>query len=250
MERHIVIIPARSGSKSIKDKNLLKLKDKTLVRHALECAYNSKMFDKIVVTSDYRKHLLTMDDLPNTAMCKVEFLHRPEELATDDAKMIDVVDHALYHTVGSFQWVWLLQPTSPFRTINDIKSIMKIIKENDVNSVISYRPAKDHPHRMYTISVDNMAYKYKKETSFENKEELSKDIFVRSGNFYVTRVNLLKKNKTFENPSVYAYIMGNIDPKKATWADMQKSHKLGCNIDSEEDYVAAKDYIFKGYVRI
>jgi len=56
MERHICIIPARAGSKSIKNKNLLKLNHKTLVALAVEVALESKVFDKIVISTDYPRH--------------------------------------------------------------------------------------------------------------------------------------------------------------------------------------------------
>jgi CMP-N-acetylneuraminic acid synthetase len=65
---------------------------------------------------------------------------RPKELAQDDTLMIDVVKHVLKDIGGNEKWVWILQPTSPFRTLEEIKKIKSIIDTGKYKSLYSVKP--------------------------------------------------------------------------------------------------------------
>jgi CMP-N-acetylneuraminic acid synthetase len=249
--RHIAIVPARSGSKSIKNKNLIKFSGKTLVRISCEQVCKAGFFDKLIVTSDYRRFQLEIDDLDTGIATKFRYVNRPKELATDEAEMIDVVKHALNYADGPYTYVWLIQPTSPFRHTEDFNKIKKVLEKGEHSACISVKPAKEHPNRMGTIK--NEEWFPNIHANFKNKQEL-KPYFIRSGNFYAAPKDNILKHNSFENKDffkdemkrTYAYIMGGIDQKTATADDYLWSRIMGANIDDKEDYDLAKAAIKRG----
>ena len=116
----VAIIPARSGSKGIPNKNLKDVGGKPLICWSIEAAIQSKYINKIVVTSDG-------DDILEISSKyeEVTALKRPERLAQDNTPTTPVVTHALESLAidqDTFEYLILLQPTSPLRT--DRKSVV------------------------------------------------------------------------------------------------------------------------------
>jgi len=245
-EKHIAVIPARMGSKSIKDKNLLEINGKSLVRVAVEKAMEARIFTRILVTSDYPRYKLGIEDVYGDSYTKIEFFRRPEDLATDDAKMIDVLKQVLGNAKGPEEWVWLLQPTSPFRDIHDFKMIHEAISTGKWESVISFKPVEDNTNRIYSVK-NAQAYRYKN-SNYDNKQKLRTEV-TRSGNFYVTRRKYILEHSSIENKPFYTYMMGNIDVEKATDMDKKYSRMLGINIDSEDHWTIAKNHLRRGDIR-
>lgn len=253
MERHVAILPCRSGSKSIRDKNLLRLEQKTLVRVALELALDSQVFSRVIISTDYQRQKLGIEGLTSTAHTQLIYTIRPSELAADDTRMIEAVRHALNNNGGDETWVWILQPTSPFRSREDFRRIKEIIATGKYASLISWKPLKEPIDRSATWKNDR-AYKIT-QTNFKNKEELQGQVH-RSGNFYVAKrqdiMDMSADAKKFNwmiEPS-YAYMMGNINPNVMTQKDYLHSRYLGINIDGPEDWIMAKYVVNNGYVRI
>jgi CMP-N-acetylneuraminic acid synthetase len=150
--------------------------------------------------------------------------------------MMDVVKHAINYIGGDYTYVWLLQPTSPFRDVKDFKVIKSIIESGIYNSVISYKETKDHPNRTYTIKEedDKITAHPLRHVNFKNKQDLI-PVYIRSGNFYVSKVGAVMETNTFENKPIYPYIVDKIK---------------GINIDSEEDMILAKHYLNYGTVKL
>lgn len=220
--RHYAVIPARNGSKSIHNKNLIKLDRKeTLVEKAVRLARESGLFEKIILSTD-------IPYFENYDRCEVR--KRPRSLCEDESLMIDVVRDVInVYKLGDDDFVWLLQPTTPFRKIRHFRAIQKLIfKYPDLNGVISVLSVgANHPDRMYTRK-DGKLYRMTY-TSFKNKQDLL-DIYIRNGAFYVMRVSKLKSDQGFETRPVYAYIM--------------EQHE-SINIDSTWDLALAK-FVQKG----
>lgn len=120
----IAIIPARSGSKGLVNKNVLMLIDKPLIAYTIEAAVNSNVFDKIIVTTD--------SDYYGSIAEKygAEVLMRPEVFSSDNASSCDVILHAL-ENYPEYQDFVLLQPTSPFRNAQHI--IEAVAQYNDAD---------------------------------------------------------------------------------------------------------------------
>lgn len=242
MEKHYAIIPCRRGSKSIKNKNLIKLRDKTLVAHAVEQAVRANIFDGIVITTDYFQHELQIEEAKHGK--KIIYIKRPASLCMDNSLMVDVIEHALTFLGGKMvNWLWLLQPTSPFRTKEDFKAIKRAVDSGEYSSALSFKPSKDHPNRSYSWKNDQ-CYRLR-HVNYDNKQDL-KPMLTRSGNFYVVRKEkFLEKGKVEVGP-FYSHIMGGVNPDKMNQKEYITSLKMGLNIDDELDHEIAKGMMRRG----
>ena len=115
---NIVIIPARSGSKRLKNKNLLKLNNLTLVEKTIKFAKKIKNIDKIIVSSNNLKVLNYKKKYKN-----ILFIKRPKTLATSKSLLIDTVFYLNNFFDKSFNNIIILQPTSPYRSIKFINNV-------------------------------------------------------------------------------------------------------------------------------
>jgi CMP-N,N'-diacetyllegionaminic acid synthase len=114
-ERKVLgLIPARGGSKGVARKNIREVRGKPLIAWTIEEARRSIYLDRLVLSSEDTEIM----EIARSFGCEVPF-RRPEELAADDTPGIDPVLHALRELPG-FDYVALLQPTSPLRTAEDI----------------------------------------------------------------------------------------------------------------------------------
>jgi len=162
---HYAIIPARKGSKSIINKNLQKVQGKSLVEWSLEKAIQANIFKRIILSTD-------IPILIDSPAKEYDILHRSADLADDKALMMDVVMDVVkrYHFENS-SYIWLLQPTSPFRRKEDFYAIKNLVASGKCNSVISVKDAAhNHPDRCYTVKQSRLIPLRK--TSFKNKQDL------------------------------------------------------------------------------
>lgn len=213
--RHVAIIPCRANSKSIPNKNLQKIGNKSLVNLAVEGAKEAAMFHKIVISTDMPT---IMEEYAKDL--KVEILKRPTNLCEDTSEMSDVIYHAIKNSAVPDSWyVWLLQPTSPFRSLEDFKEIKRVIDKGQPDSLISVvNVGANHPNRMYFIKRNNLfPLRF---TNFSNKQDL-KPAYLRNGAFYVVNCGAFKRYKKFHLDTCIPYEMPtersvNID----TWLDL------------------------------
>ena len=139
------LIPARSGSRGIPNKNIKLLAGKPLIAHAIDCGLACPSLDHVVVTTDSEK-------IANIAMkygAEVPFL-RPKELAEDSTHMLPVMQHALktceVHYNETISVLVLLDPTSPLRIPDDIESALKVFREDpECDCIMSACLAQRHP---------------------------------------------------------------------------------------------------------
>lgn len=117
--RNLAIIPARSGSKGLPDKNIMDLNGKPMMYYTIRAAIDSGCFEEIMVSTDSPKYA----EIAVACGAKVPFL-RSEAMSGDSAGSWDTVREVLsnYQKLGqTFDYVTLLQPTSPLRTAEDIR---------------------------------------------------------------------------------------------------------------------------------
>ena len=126
----LAIIPARGGSKRLPRKNLLDLCGKPLIAHSIEAAQKSKYMSKVVVSSDDEEILNIAKEY------KADFIKRPDELASDTATTFDALKHTL-ENVGKYDYVVLLQPTSPLRSEKHINEAIELLEEKNADAIIS-----------------------------------------------------------------------------------------------------------------
>ena len=141
--RNLAIIPARSGSKGVKDKNIKVLCGKPLMGYTIEAALESGMFDEVMVSTDSEVYA----GIARRYGAQVPFL-RSEATSTDTASSWDMVEEVLngYRKLGkSFDTFCLLQPTSPLRNSEDIKNAYKMYEEKADLAVVSVCEAEHSP---------------------------------------------------------------------------------------------------------
>lgn len=144
----IAIIPARGGSKGIRNKNMQQLADKPLVLHAVDCAIESKIFDRIIVSSDNDAILACVK---SRTQVEVPF-KRPCHLAQDESRIADVVKHLLSYLQHEEKFTphafMLLEPTSPLRTADDLRKAYKLFLKMKKPCLLSVSKPMQHPSNM------------------------------------------------------------------------------------------------------
>ncbi len=201
---HIAIIPARSGSKGLVDKNVKELCGKPLMAYSIEAAIKSKCFDTVHVSTDSREYA-------NIAMQyggDVPFLRR-KETSTDSASSWDVVKEVLdrYKERGrEFTTVTLLQPTSPLRTYQDIQDAMAYFKEKNANAVISVCEMEHSPLWCNILPDDLSMDGFGQSGSCLPRQML--DVYYRvNGAIYIVKCGFLYENAYLYREGCYAYKM-------------------------------------------
>lgn len=204
---YLVIIPARGGSKGIKNKNIKLLKGKPLINYTIEEA--RKVFDdsKIYISTDS----IEIKNIVEDAGIKVPFI-RPVELATDTANSRDVVLHAINHYEKKndliLDYVILLQPTSPFRNSKNIMDSLALWNKN-IDMVVSVKETKSNPY--YTLFEENSAgllIKSKK-SDFTRRQDIPK-VWELNGAIYLINALSIKSKKIHEFNKVVKYEMDEI----------------------------------------
>jgi len=201
----IGIIPARGGSKGIRKKNIVDLAGKPLIAYTIEQAKGSKYIDKIIVTTDDEE----IADISRSLGAEVPF-SRPKALATDEAKGIDVVLHAITwfdSNEESFDIVMMLQPTSPLRLSEDIDKAIEVLFLKNAMAIVSVCKSEHHPLWSNTLPEDsNMKNFINPEYMNKNRQELP--VFYRlNGAIYLSFCNYIKDRKSFYGENTFAYIM-------------------------------------------
>ena len=141
--KNIAIIPARSGSKGVKDKNIREFNGRPLMAYTIEAAVNSDEFDEVMVSTDSEKYA----EIARKCGARVPFL-RNGITSTDTATSWDMVEEVLnkYRKLGiKYDTFCLLQPTSPLRTADDIKRAYKLYREKANFAVVSVCEAEHSP---------------------------------------------------------------------------------------------------------
>jgi CMP-N-acetylneuraminic acid synthetase len=202
----IGVITARGGSKSIPGKNIAPLAGKPLIAWTIETALQSPVLDRLIVSTDD-------EDIASVARqwgAEVPFL-RPSELAQDQTAHLPVMVHAvefLEKDMGSRpQYVLLLQPTSPFRTVDDIHNAIELAYEKDADSVISICETFAHPYLSKSVTPDGKLQDFvPKPEGYLARQKLP-PVYVLNGAIYLFSCDMLVEQGVFYTENTYAYVM-------------------------------------------
>ncbi|WP_061222756.1 cytidylyltransferase domain-containing protein [Leptospira weilii] len=194
------LIPARGGSKGIPRKNIKFIAGKPLIVWTIEAALKSKYLASIVVSTDDPE----IAEVAKQTGASVPFL-RPSELATDYSSGIDPVLHAL-DNLPEFDYVMLLQPTSPLRTSTDIDDCIEFAMKRKTNSVVSVCETQENPFWMFCLDD---SFKMTKLLNVEDvkRRQDSPKIFSLNGSIYLSEVNYFREKKKFITEDTLAYLM-------------------------------------------
>ena len=216
--KNIAVIPARSGSKGLPDKNIREINGKPLLAYSVEAALNSGCFDTVHVSTDSEKYA----DIARKYGADVPFL-RSAELASDIANTWDAVREVLsrYAEVGkSFETVMLMQPTTPLRTGEDVQAAYRLMHEKKAKSVIAVCEVDHSPLWCDMIPENgNMKGFGRKDLAWVTRQEL-KPFYRVNGAIYlltVTDNTIAADDDIYEN-NCYALFM---DRKKSIDVDCE-----------------------------
>tara|TARA_B100000767_G_scaffold272191_1_gene299357 strand:- start:817 stop:1509 length:693 start_codon:yes stop_codon:yes gene_type:complete len=190
----LCIIPARGGSKGIKNKNLIKFKGKPLLYWTLKIAKQINFFDKIIVSTDSKK----IQRYAKNNNISAPFL-RPKLISKDDTPMKDVILHVLEYFKDNNYFpttVVLLQPTSPFRTKSTIVKAHNIFIKKKLDSLFSVEKIKHthHPSYVFHDKKELLKSKLKNLNNKKNRQALKEMFALDGGVIFITKSKIVKKS--------------------------------------------------------
>jgi CMP-N,N'-diacetyllegionaminic acid synthase len=227
---NLAIIPARSGSKSFKNKNIKKINKKTLIEIAYQTAKNSKIFTDIIVSTDSIKYA-------NILKKKKIFINslRSKKFAKDNTTDLQLLNYEIkkyeIQHKKKINYISLLQPTSPLRTKKDLIKCFKLISNKKLDAVwtISKIDKKFNPIKVLVIKNHKLKYFSKLGPTFVSRQQLHES-YIRNGiAYFFSRKAIMNYKKILPFNSSYIKINRKI-----------------VNIDSKKDFdIAKKIYIKK-----
>lgn len=194
----LAIIPARGGSKGLPNKNIKELCGKPLLAWSIEAGLKSKYLDEVMVTTDCQN----IADISKKHGANVPFL-RPDELASDTATSFDAVKHVIefYKTElnREFDYIILLEPTSPLREDGDIDRMIEKIVQNESNfdSIVSIGEVHEHPSIMKKTINDETLAPYCETLELKTRRQDNDTAYFPYGVAYIVKTKSLLDEKTF-----------------------------------------------------
>lgn len=199
----LCIIPARGGSKGIPKKNIVLVNNKPLIQYTIDAALGSKYLDNIIVSTDDKE----IADVSISLGASVPFL-RPKNLATDEAKTIDSVIHAIEElkSVGKqYDYVVILQPTQPLRLSRHIDGAIEKIVLSNQESLVSISKVKEHPILMRIVNEKGELEKLLNINSTVRRQDFP-TVYKVNGSIYINKVSCLDIDTSL-NDNTFSYLM-------------------------------------------
>ena len=203
----LIFIPARSGSKRFKNKNLQKVGKHSLISKSITFSKKINVKKYIYLSTDSKKY--AKEGLKYGA--QVPFL-RSKKNSSDKSSINQAITEFLNRTKDKFKFKYILiiLPTQPFRTLRTFKKVFSIIKKNNISTVITVKS---------TERSENLLFKLKKNSLIDRKlkvenSQFKKNFFTPCGCFYLTKVKNFKRTKDLFNgkiSSIKTHFPENID---------------------------------------
>jgi CMP-N-acetylneuraminic acid synthetase len=207
----LAIIPARSGSKRLSNKNMLNLSGKPLIQWTIEAALLVDAIDDVIVSTDSE----CIATFSKQQGAKVPFL-RPDNISGDTATSVDVAEHAInfFKKLGvTYEYILLLQPTSPLRKAVHIEEAIALQKTHLANGVISVCECEHSPLWTNTLdqslSMDNFLTDFVKNNT--RSQDLSTYYRLNGAIYLVNTESFLKEKNLFLSEKLLAYKMSSED---------------------------------------
>lgn len=203
--KKIAIIPARSGSKGLPNKNILMLGNKPLIAYTIEAALKSKEFERVVVSTDSLEYKYIAEKFG------AEVFMRSEELSNDKASSFVVIEDVLKKIETTIDYFVLLQVTSPFRNENHIKESIKVF-ENGIDTydfLVSMQKSDKSSSLIKPIYNSGTLEEYN--IDYSNYSRQKYDEYHPNGAIFVGKVKEYLEQKHFFGKRSKAYFMNKED---------------------------------------
>lgn len=220
----LAVIPARGGSKGVPRKNIRLVCGKPLIAYTIETALATRdLLYRVIVSTDDEE----IAAIARQCGAEVPFL-RPAELATDHVPMVPVLQHAVKFVEEQdgikLEWVLLLQPTEPFRTVKDIRNAISLAEKGGCDSVISVvQVFAVHPILMKRIENDRLLPYCIEEKEGTRRQDYHPPAYMRNGAIYLTRRDVLMERDSIWGDVIRPYIM---PPERSVGVDNELDMKL------------------------
>ena len=205
----VAIIPARSGSKSIKDKNIINYRGKPLIYHSISIALKSKLVDRVIVSTDSKKYA----DLAKKFGAEVPFL-RPEKFSKDNSNDSSWINHAINQLIKENYYPHLiihLRPTSPNRKLKTFeKGIKWFLKhKNKSTSMRSVSNFSQPPQKLFQIKKNFLTGffndKYRGEYHSKPRQDFPKT-YLPNGYIDILKTSYILKSKRIYGDKILSFI--------------------------------------------
>ena len=203
----LATICARAGSKGVPGKNIRTLLGKPLIAHTIGQAISSGLFEHVVVSTDSKDIAV----IAKKYGAEVPFM-RPKELATDTCSKWPAVRHALIECEklykSRFDIIVDLDPTSPLRTVQDIKNCFKLLVEKDAPNVITAMPARRSPYfNLIEVYPDGHVGLSKETAQPVTRRQDSPPCYDMNASIYIWKRDVLMENDSIFLKSTALYVM-------------------------------------------
>ena len=204
----LAIIPARGGSKGLPRKNILQLVGKPLIAWTIDAAQKSKYIDKCILSTDNKE----IASIAQSYNCEVPFM-RPKELSCDETPSFSVVAHTVEFFKKNnlhYDYLILLEPTSPLRDANDIDCALENLVSNRAiaDSIVGVSKI-ESTHPVFDVRINNAGliepYIGKKFEVFRRQE--IKPLYFKEGSLYISDTEILLNIKNFYHERTLPYIV-------------------------------------------
>jgi CMP-N-acetylneuraminic acid synthetase neuA len=200
--KRLAIIPARSGSKGLKDKNIIELCGKPLIAYSIEAAVNTNLFDKIIVSTDSELYANI------SRQYGAEVLMRGEELSNDNSTTYMVLEDILKNKIlDTYDYFVLLQPTSPMRNAQHIiEAVEKFERKFKRFDFLVSMKESEHAKVLVNPIDEDESLKFF-DTNFSNYRRQGYKDYSPNGAIFMAKPNSYLKQKHFFGARSLSYIM-------------------------------------------
>lgn len=205
----LALIPARAGSKRVKNKNIRALGGKPLIAYTIQAALKAKLVDRVIVSTDSKK----IAEVARKAGAEVPFL-RPKDLAGSGSTELEFHEHALNWLAQNEGYVpdlvVNLYPTTPFRKASTIdKAIKRMLEVPEAESLRSIRKCSEHPHKMWQIEGAFARPFVESQSSEQHTLAYHQlpQVFIQNASIYITKPEVLQRYRSTIGKKVLAFEM-------------------------------------------
>ena len=203
--KKIAIIPARAGSKGLKDKNIIDVCGKPLIAYSIDSAIETNQFDRVIVSTDSKKYGMISEEYG------ADVIYRGERLSNDVATTYMVIEDLLNRIEENIDYFVLLQPTSPMRTKYNIVDAIKLFEANynSFDFLVSVKEAEHASDLVKPIEEDGSLKHFDKD--FSNYRRQAYKEYCPNGAIYIGKPQAYMKQKHFFGKKSIAFMMSDID---------------------------------------
>lgn len=207
-KRILAVVPARSGSRGIPDKNMAPLGGTSLIGRAGDCLAQLTWLDATVISTDSRAYA----DEGTRHGLRAPFL-RPAELASDTAGAVDTMIHALNECERedgvTYDVVLIVEPTSPLRRPEDVEGCTRLLLDTGADSVVAVSPlpSKSHPAKIFACEDGVLTFYEERGADVVNRQELEGDLCFRNGVCYALSRECLMEKRSVVTDDTRAYVI-------------------------------------------